>query len=200
MLRKFLLSLLCMPLPALAATANLSFVPATTNVDGSSIPTTCPSGQTQCGRLVATVIEYGSCVAGTFGVKAGEITVAPPATAATVNMTVVQQYCFRAVHQNDYANRSGFSNVAVKDNPAPTPQAPVLSVAAVVSGVPVSPAFVVLASGARSTAVAGFVAVGAPVVSAPVFSYRGRTYCRVAPTNVRWWATTSTTEVAAPCA
>jgi hypothetical protein len=110
---------------ALAATANLTWINATQNTDNSAIPATCPAGAAPCGRLALTIIEYGTCSApNVFGTKAGEITVTAPATSATVNMVVVQTYCFRAIHENDYLMRGASSNVTSKVNAPPVPGAP----------------------------------------------------------------------------
>lgn len=119
-----------------APKADITWVNATTNTNGTAIPATGP------GSLARTTVEYGTCGAGgVFGVKQGEITVVPPATAAQVSMVVVQQYCFAAFHSNTYATtfapcldpavpascplgNSGRSNVAAKNNPAPRPTPP----------------------------------------------------------------------------
>lgn len=108
------------------ASAPLSWVNATKNTDNSTIPAT------GAGSLTRTAIDYGTCATGgAFGTKQGEIFVAAPANTATVSMVVIQQYCFRAWHTNTFGNTSGFSNVATKNNPAPTPGNPTgLTVAA----------------------------------------------------------------------
>ena len=107
--------------------AQLSFTPPTTNTDGTTIPTACATGVTQCGALSLHRIEYGTCNAGAFGTKQGEITVAMPATTATVSSLVVQVYCFRVFARNDYGSESAPSSVATKTIAPPTPSAPLLS-------------------------------------------------------------------------
>jgi len=120
---KIFLLLTLLATSAFGANADLTWISATQNTDNTPIPATCTVAP--CGRLVTTVVEYGTCSApNVFGVKQGEITVASPAVAATVNMVVVQNYCFRVAHVNDYSMQGAFSNVVVKVNPAPVPNAP----------------------------------------------------------------------------
>lgn len=116
----FALAALLLAWPCFAqAPANLSWTNATTNTNGTAIPAT------GAGSLTRTTVDYGTCGAGgAFGTKQGEIFVAAPANTATVSMVVIQQYCFRAWHTNTFGNTSGFSNVATKNNPAPTPGPP----------------------------------------------------------------------------
>lgn len=105
--------------------AQVSWVNATQNTDGTAIPTSCPTGQTQCGRLTSTRVEYGSCgPQNTFGAKVGQIDVAWPGTSVLVSGLVVQTYCFRAFHRNDYGSESAASNVATKTIQPPTPGSP----------------------------------------------------------------------------
>lgn len=124
MLRKTLVSamlLLCGA--ANAGVANISWTNATTNTDGSPIPATCTTSP--CGKLVQSVVEYGTCNGtNVFGTKQGEITVTAPANTTPVNMVVVQMYCFRVFHRNDYTVASDMSNVGSKDNVPPKPNAP----------------------------------------------------------------------------
>jgi hypothetical protein len=114
-------------------------------------------------------------------------------------MVVVQTYCFRAYYRNDYARVSDMSPTGVKDNPAPVPTSPGLTVAAVTKDSPESPAFVITTSGARSTALAGLIPVGKQCTGPLAFTYRGRNFHRVNSADVKWWNTTRTTEVAAAC-
>lgn len=102
-----------------AENATLTWTNAATNVDGTPIVATGP------GSLTRTTVEYGTCAANhAFGVKAGEVFVAAPATTLVVNMVVVQEYCFRAFHTNTYGAVSAPSNVAWKANPPPLPGPP----------------------------------------------------------------------------
>lgn len=112
-----------LPLLASAGTANVSWTNATTNTDGTAIPATCTT--TPCGRLTSTIVEYGSC-SGTnvFGTKVGEITSPPTTLNIAVNLVVIQTYCFRAKHINDYTESSGYTNVLSKANIAPVPNPP----------------------------------------------------------------------------
>lgn len=109
--------------------AEISFTYATANTDGTAIPATCPSGQTLCGRIASTRIEYGSCGSqNSFGTKVGEISVSPPGMKALVSNLVVQTYCFRGFHRNDYSLDSVSSNVVTKTISAPTPAPPGIAI------------------------------------------------------------------------
>ena len=82
-------------------------------------------------------------------------------------------------------------------SPSPPTLGPM--VVAVVPGLSMSPAYRITTTGARGTTVVGFVPIGKACVGAPVFTYRGRAYYRVARGDVVWWATSPTDAVAAPC-
>lgn len=107
-----------------AATATVTWTNPATNTDGSAIPAAPGAGS-----LTSTRIEYGSCsAANVFGAKAGEVTVAQPATTATLTgLAPATAYCFRAFAKNSYNSESAASNVVSKATPATTPNAPVLS-------------------------------------------------------------------------
>lgn len=114
-------------LAASAQTVTATWTNATLNTNGTAIPA---SG---AGSLVRTVVEYGSKTStGGFGVKAGEVFVAAPATTLQLSLVVTQEYALRAFHCNTYATSyvvnatgcSGFSNVAVVTVQAPAPGAP----------------------------------------------------------------------------
>ena len=139
-MRKLLLLVtMLLPVVSLAGTADLSFVYATKNTDGSVIPTTCTA--TPCGKITKGTIEYGTCSGpNIFGTKQGEIALVPPVAAATVSLIVVQTYCFRASNTNDYGVLSSFSNVASKANAPPTPEAPASLIVAVTTVFQVIPA------------------------------------------------------------
>ena len=109
---------LCLANAAGAATVTVTWTPPTTNTDESAIPATGP------GSLTTYRIEYGTCLAGgAFGVKAGEVTRAAPATGTTLNLQPGTS-CVRAFVANTYGNESAASNVASKIVPAPTPKPP----------------------------------------------------------------------------
>lgn len=98
---------------ASAADAKLSWVNPTTNVDGSTIPST---GTT---RLLLTRIEYGTCAGTapsyTFGTKQGEATFnAPATTGTTTGHSPGTTVCFRAYARNAENTESAPSNVAAK--------------------------------------------------------------------------------------
>lgn len=112
--------------------AQLSWTNAATNTDGTTIPTSCAAGVTQCAKLINTRVEYGSCSsAGVFGTKVGQIDVAAPGSTATVSNLVVQTYCFRSISVNDYSVESAASNVLSKTIAPPTPGAPLLAISSV---------------------------------------------------------------------
>lgn len=114
------------PNAARADTVTASWVNAATNTDNTAIPA---SG---AGSLVRTVVEYGTRNGAVFGTKAGEVFIAAPATSLQLNLVVVQEYALRAFHCNTYATTfaanapgcSGFSNLAFRIVPPPTPSAP----------------------------------------------------------------------------
>lgn len=112
--------------------AQLSWISAAKNTDGTDIPTSCLAGVTQCAKLTNSRVEYGSCLsAGVFGAKVGQIDVAAPGTTATVSNLVVQTYCFRLIQTNDYSVESAASNVVSKTIAPPTPGAPMLAISSV---------------------------------------------------------------------
>lgn len=78
--------------------------------------------------------------------------------------------------------------------PVPTPV-----VVPVVAGLSHSPVFGISGTGTRGTTVLGFVAAGKPCTGAVVYSYRGRSYRRVASADVIWWASTPTSNAAVAC-
>ena len=127
-MKKLLLSLLLLPVLALANTATVTWTPPTTNTDGSAIPA---SG---AGSIASYRVEWGSCVSGAFGTKAGEQVVTAPTTSLVVTpLTAGQTYCFRAYAKNTFGAESGPSSVASKLIPPPVPNPPtIVTVATVV--------------------------------------------------------------------
>lgn len=101
-----------------AATVTVTWVPPTTNTDGSTIPAT------GIGSLKTYRIEYGTCSAnGVFGTKAGEVTRSAPASTAVLNLNPGTA-CVRVVVSNTYDIESDASNVATSVVPFPKPSAP----------------------------------------------------------------------------
>lgn len=123
-----------------AETKTVSWVNATKNNDGSTIPAT------GLGSLARTTVEYGSCQSrnpDVFGTKIGEIFVAAPANSLQLNLVVVQEYCLRAFHSNTYATtfsttapgNSTYSNTAFTAVAPPTPGTPItLTISGTISG------------------------------------------------------------------
>lgn len=107
--------------------AEISFTYATSNTDGTPIPTAC-SGAQPCGRIARTQVEYGTCNGTAFGSRVGDIFVTPPADRVVVSNLVVQTYCFRANHQTDQGANSAWSNVATKTIAAPQPNPPLIAI------------------------------------------------------------------------
>jgi hypothetical protein len=62
-----------------------------------------------------------------------------------------------------------------------------------------APAYRINADGSRGSAVLGFVPTGTACAGAPVYTYRGVSYARVPRETVKWWGTSPTDAVAAPC-
>ena len=111
---------LCLAGLARAATVTVNWTPPTTNTDGSAI------AGTGAGSLTNYRIEYGTCNGTAFGVKAGEITRAAPASTATLNLQPGTS-CVRVFAANTYGSESVASNVATKVVDPPTPNPPQLT-------------------------------------------------------------------------
>ncbi len=190
------LLLFVLSLPVFAAPVPVTLTYPTKNTDGSTIPAT------GAGSIMSWRAEWGTCVAGAFGVKAGDSpTVAAPATLVTLNLTP-GTYCIRSYVKNTFGRESGPTNVAQVTVEPPTPEPGTITVPALVAGANVAPVFRINADGSRGTAVLGFVSVGATcgtTATPVVYTYRGRPYRRVDPTTVKWWATTPTTSAAVAC-
>lgn len=107
-------------LAAYAAVINISWTNATTNTDGSAIPSTGD------GRIIATNIEYGPCNAARDGLASVTNTIVVSGTAATAQTPDLPPgtWCARAAHVNSYNKASAWSDVAVRVIEAPTPNRP----------------------------------------------------------------------------
>jgi len=178
---------------AQSGSATVNYAAPTTRVGGGALAAS---------EILGYRVEYGSCSGTAFGVKAGEMTPTPAtALTATVPNLAPGTYCFRAFAKDQYGQWSDPSNVGTKTIPLPPPPSPPAIVTiSVVAGVNISPAFRVLADGSRSSTVVGLVGTGATCSGPVLFTYRGKSYRRVDPAAVRWWATAPTTNVAAACA
>lgn len=106
---------------ALGSDLVVSYLPPTTNTDGSAIPASGP------GSLTQHRVEYGSCVGAAFGTKVGEVIAPAPATSATITGLAPALWCARVFAKNTYGNESVASAVATKTIVAPTPNAPVVT-------------------------------------------------------------------------
>jgi hypothetical protein len=187
-----ILLLLCVTM-AWAGTATVTYTLPTTRADGSSL---------LASAIKQHRVEWGTCSGTAFGTKTGDLLVSPSTTSVVIpNLNEGQTYCFRAYTQDTFDQWSGSSNVFSRLIPLPAPpNPPVLTTVAVVAGLNMTPAYRVLADGSRGEAVIGFVPTGVACSGPRVFSYRSRAYHRVDPAAVKWWGTTATTNVAAPCA
>lgn len=194
----------------------ITWINATTNTDGTAIPATCPVGE-NCGRLLNTKIEYGSCSStGTppvFGTKVGEITTAFPGTTVTVSSLVVQTYCFRGFHANDFGMTSPSSNIMTKTIAAPAPVNVSASAAWVVKA-PTTPAPPTIAvdqtayeikpnsTGTLTATRVGIVPDGTECISATAQKVGSVTYMRVPREKVdlvNWPTNTKLQDVWAKC-
>jgi hypothetical protein len=104
--------------PAQAADSVVSWTNATQYEDGTPLGT----------NLKGTRVEVGTCVAGAFGVKSGELFATAPAATVTFTGQGFGQWCFRAFSQTQSGLESVASNVATKTIAEPKPKAPVISV------------------------------------------------------------------------
>lgn len=159
-------------------------------------PTTCTSGQ-----------PISACPVTGYIVQRSAVSTGPYADLATVTTITYTHLnaaagvnCYRVIATSATGN-SGPSNVACKTNtqPAgpPNPPSNLRHVAAVVSGISHSPVYGVLASGGRSSTVAGFAAVGTLCDGPVLFRYRNRDYQK--PATFTPWSTSASASVAAPC-
>jgi len=179
-------------LSALASAATLTYTAPTTYTDGSPLPASAITGY-----------EFRCGAGTTAGITCTPLTLPGTATGGTMIITgpasgftaCIEGRTLVAAGPGPYS-----SPLYCKAFAAVPPSPPGNVVIAVVIGINVAPAYTILSSGARSTAVAGFVPVGVACYDDVVFTYRGKSWRRVDPENVRWWRTTPTANVAAPCA
>ena len=98
--------------PAEASTITATWVNPTTNTDGSTIPTAAGAPES----LQSWRVEYGTCVAGSFGVKAGEFVrtraAGGPALTTATNNVPPGLTCIRVYASNVSGGESDASNVA----------------------------------------------------------------------------------------
>lgn len=122
MMKKYLIGFTLLVITAVvsAATLKYSWINATTNLDGSSIPASGP------GSIASTIITYGSCnSAGTDVLAAlGTITTQGTGTSGITPDLPPGTYCGYAQHTNTYGQVSGPSNVSRIVKTAPTPNPP----------------------------------------------------------------------------
>jgi hypothetical protein len=180
-------------------TAALSWTPPIQNTDGT------PLTNLQDYRVYSRVGTAPFAVVQTL---------AAPRSAFTFTGLAPGAWEFSLTARNTAGTESAQSSVASKTLTAPSattvtatvtgtaivvPNPPSNVTIAVVVGANVAPAYKILANGARSDVLAGFVPAGKACDGPVVFTYRGSKFKRVAPADVQWWSTTSTSAVAAPC-
>lgn len=183
---------LLLSVSAIAATANLSFSRPTTYTDGSALAAADITGyEFRCGAgTSAGVVCTNLSLPGSA--LSGAMTVTGPSSGFTA---CIEGRTLVAGGPGPYS-----SPPACKTFPALVPSPPGNVTVAVVIGINMAPVFKLTSTGKRSTAVAGFVPVGIACYDDVVFTYRGKSWRRVDVEDVRWWKTTPTPNVAAPCA
>jgi len=117
MFKKFLCTILIATVSAtaLAAVRTVSWTKATTNVDGSSIPSTGAGS-------ITTAVEYGTCNGENFGTKIADVVANSTGTSVPTPNLTPGTYCFRAKHVNTYGVESDavvvkYVEAAPKPNP-----------------------------------------------------------------------------------
>lgn len=197
-----LLGGLLLSVSAVAATGSLSFTRPTAYTDGSPLAASaitayefrCAAAGTTAGVSCTPLTLPGTALGGVM-------TVSVPSTGGTVCVEG------RALVGTLASNWAASSGAGCKTFPSLQPSPPgnvVIALNVTISGqaaqVTLVPAFGVLASGARSATVYGFVRAGTPCVGPVVYRYRGKDYRRIARADVGWWNTSPNDNAAAPCA
>lgn len=165
----------------------LTWVLATTCQDGSPA-SACP--------LTGIRVETATAAAGPWSALA---TVAGTATSYTRTNTPLGTNWYRLVVLSAEGNAISASVSVVTRAPLPNP--PVLTVAEVVAGINMAPLYRINADGTRGTVVLGFMPTGKACAGPVVYRYRGADYRRPADLSAaKWWGSSPTPNVAAPCA
>lgn len=125
-MRKLILLLCFMAVPALGANLELTWTYPAKNVDGSDVPA---SG---AGSIVSSKVEWGSCAGTAFGTKAGEATVPAPTKTYSVPNLAPGTHCARVLVTNTYGVSSDFTAAVSRTVDAPKPLPPVITTATVV--------------------------------------------------------------------
>lgn len=196
-MKRLLVTLFILSAPAYGQGANVTaqWTNPTQNVDGSTIPASGP------GSLTSTRLEWGTCSGTAFGTRIAEQIVAAPATSFTITNLGPGTYCFRAFSRNTFGQESAPSGVVQRVIAPPVPNPPTLTTVAVVAGLNMAPLYRINADGSRGAVVVGFIPVGSECSGPVVYRYRDRNYHRPSDlTEIKWWATSPTSNVAAPCA
>lgn len=171
-MKKLLLSLMFLPMLALAGTATLTWTAPTLNTDGTTI----------VGAITYKV--YGA-IQGQTKLLLGS----PTLLTFTHNPAGGATWCYD-VTANVAAQESAHSVEACKLIPMPVPNPPTNVTIAAVTGATFTPAYKYVVStlgvATRSTTLAGLVPLGAPCGTATLFSYRKKPYKQVPQTEVLW--------------
>lgn len=106
--------------PAEASTITVVWTNPVLNTDDSPVPDTGPES------IASVRIEYGTCVSGAFGVKAGEFvrtrTLGQPMLTTATNNVPTGLTCVRVFVMNVFGNESDASNVASRTVAPSTPR------------------------------------------------------------------------------
>lgn len=191
---KTLMTLICTP--AFAGDAVLDWTLPTVRTDGTAQPLSGP------GALASTTINYGLCVNGALPATPQSVVVPLPAITRTITGLAPGTWCFAAKVTDNLGDSSAFTNVAslvIKLAPPSPPALGTVRVAALNDALYHSPAYRILASGARSTTLAGLVPIGTPCIGDVVFTYQSKPYRRVSKDAVVWVNGTKTDSIATYC-
>ena len=99
---------LLLPHDSEAAPVNLTWVNATLNEDGTTIPATGD------GALASTTIEYAACVDGALSEPRIPKLVLPAETSVAIHIATPGDWCFEALHTTEAGTASDYSNMVTR--------------------------------------------------------------------------------------
>lgn len=179
-----LLALLGVP-AVMAGTATLTWTAPTQYTDGSPI-----------GTAPITYRVYG-------GVQGQTKTLIATVSALTYQHTGAPDgvtYCYQLTAVVN-SQESARSTEGCKVMPPLVPNPPTgLQVVQVITGMEWSPVYKYTLANKRSADPAGYILVGKPCMGNVLFAYRGASFRQVLQSDVKFWATVESSNVAAPCA
>lgn len=173
-----------LPISAFAGTATLTWGAPSQNTDGSAI--TSP----------LTYKVYGGVQGTAKTVLATVSTLTYTHSAAPNGVT----YCYQ-VSAVAGSQESSLSVEGCKAIPplVPNPPTGLTVTVAVVAGINMAPVYKYTLANKRSADPAGYIPVGKECSGNVLFSYRGESFKKVAQSDVLFWATVASENVAAPC-